>query len=85
MTEPKGLKSLTRVWSTRMLRSTRNRMRLAFSGFPQTPDDLEGGVGLAGAGGHDQQQALLAFGDGFDDPVDGFDLVVAGLLAGAVT
>jgi hypothetical protein len=35
-------------------------------GLPQPPDDLEGGVGFAGAGGHDQQHALLPLGDGFD-------------------
>jgi hypothetical protein len=27
--------------------------------LPQAPDDLEGGVGFAGAGGHDQQHAVL--------------------------
>ena len=52
--------------------------------FPEAPDDLEGGVGLAGAGGHDQQGALLAFGDGFDGAVDGDDLVVTRGLAGVV-
>jgi hypothetical protein len=32
--------------------------------LPQPPDDLEGGVGLAGAGGQDQQDALLPLGNG---------------------
>ena len=54
------------------------------AGLPQPPDDLEGGVGLAGAGGHDQQDAVLAPGDGLDGAVDGDELVVAGRLAGAV-
>ena len=53
-------------------------------GLPQTPDDLEGGVGLAGAGGHDEQDAVLALGDGLDGFVDGDALVVARLLAAAV-
>ena len=53
-------------------------------GLPQTPDDLEGGVGLAGAGGHDEQDAVLALGDGLDGLVDGDALVVARLLAAAV-
>ena len=52
-------------------------------GFPQAPDDLEGGVGLAGARRHDEQDAVLALGDGFDGLVDGDALVVARLLAAA--
>ena len=54
------------------------------AGLPQPPDDLKGGVGLAGAGGHDEQDAVLAFGDGFDRRVDGVDLVVARCFAAAV-
>ena len=54
------------------------------AGLPQPPDDLKGGVGLAGAGGHDEQDAVLALGDGFDRRVDGVDLVVARGLAAAV-
>ena len=54
------------------------------AGLPQAPDDLEGGVGLAGAGGHDEEDAVLALGDGFDGRVDGDALVVARLLAAAV-
>ena len=54
------------------------------AGLPQPPDDLEGGVGLAGAGRHDQQDAVLALGDGLDRRVDGVDLVVARGLAAAV-
>ena len=44
---------------------------LLAAGLPQAPDDLKGGVGLAGAGGHDQQDAVLALGDGLDGCVDG--------------
>jgi hypothetical protein len=51
--------------------------------LPQPPDDLEGGVGLAGAGGHDQQHAVLAARNGLDRAVDGVELVVARRLAGA--
>ena len=39
-------------------------------GLPQPPDDLERRVGLAGAGRHDQQDAVLALGDGLDRGVD---------------
>ena len=59
-------------------------MRFLRPGLPQPPDDLEGGVGLAGAGGHDEQDAVLALGDGLDGGVDGVDLVVARRLAAAV-
>ncbi len=52
--------------------------------LPQPPDDLEGGVGLARAGGHHQQDAILAAGDGVDRAVDGDELVVARRFAGAV-
>ena len=45
--------------------------------LPQPPDDLKGGVGFAGAGGHHQQDAVLASGDGLDRAVDGDQLVVA--------
>lgn len=37
------------------------------AGSLQLPDDLEGAVGLAGTGGHYQQDALLPPGDGLDD------------------
>ena len=57
---------------------------LLAAGLPQPPDDLKGGVGLAGAGGHDQQDAVLALGDGFDGCVDGIALVIARGLAAAV-
>ena len=53
-------------------------------GLPQPPDDLKGRVGLAGAGRHDQQDAVLALGNRFDRGVDGVDLVVARRLAAAV-
>ena len=52
--------------------------------LPQPPDDLKGGVGLAGAGRHDEQDAVAALGDGLDRGVDGVDLVVARGLAAAV-
>ena len=52
--------------------------------LPQPPDDLEGGVGLAGARRHDEQHALLASGHGFDRAVDGLDLIVARLFARSV-
>ncbi len=45
--------------------------------LPQAPDDLERGVGLAGAGRHHQQHAVAALGDGLDRGVDGVDLIVA--------
>ena len=57
---------------------------LLAAGLPQSPDDLKGGVGLAGACGHDQQDAVLALGDGLDGGVDGVALVVARGLAAAV-
>lgn len=40
---------------------------------------MEGGEGLSSAGGHDQQDAVLPFGDRFDRGVDGVALVVVGL------
>ena len=46
-------------------------------GLPKPPDDLKGGEGLAGAGGHDQQDAILAAGNGLDGLVDGQQLVIA--------
>ena len=55
------------------------------SRLPQPPDDLEGGVSLARAGGHDEQDAILSFGDGLDRGVDRVDLVVArGLVTAAL-
>ena len=41
------------------------------AGLPQAPDDLKGGVGLAGAGGHDEQNSVLALGNRFYGRVDG--------------
>ena len=52
--------------------------------LPQSPDDLEGGVGLPGARGHDEQEAVLPACDGIHRSVDGDELVVARCLAGAV-
>lgn len=40
-------------------------------GLPQPPDDLEGDEGLAGAGGHRQQDAFLPAQHGVDGQVDG--------------
>src|SRR3546814_750181 len=45
--------------------------------LPEAPDDLESGVGLAGAGGHDQQDAVVATGNGLNGAIDGDELVVA--------
>ena len=59
-------------------------MRFLRPAFHKPPDDLKGGVGLAGAGRHDEQDAILALGDGLDRGVDGVDLVVARGLAAAV-
>ena len=47
-------------------------------------DDLERGVGFAGACGHDQQDALLPARNDFDRAVDGGALVVARGLTGVV-
>src|SRR3546814_13977832 len=44
--------------------------------LPQPPDDLKGGVGLAGAGGHDQQNAILPTSDGLNSAIYGIGLVV---------
>ena len=52
--------------------------------LPQPPDDLKRRVGLAGAGRHDEEHAVLSLGDGLDGGVDGVDLVVARGLAAAV-
>ena len=38
---------------------------------------MEGGVGLAGAGRHDEENAVLASRNGFECAVDGVSLVVA--------
>ena len=48
--------------------------------FPEAVDDLEGGVGFAGARGHDEQDGgcCLRSGDGLDSAVDGDLLVIAG-------
>ena len=53
-------------------------------GLPEPPDNLERGVGLAGARRHDNQNAILSVGDCLDRAVDGVELVVTGRLAGAV-
>lgn len=52
--------------------------------LPESPDNLKGGEGLAGARGHDQQEALLPLGNGFDGLVDGDELVVTGSFVAAV-
>jgi len=53
-------------------------------GLPKPPNDLKGGEGLAGAGGHDQQNAVLAAGNCLDSSVDGQQLVIAWTLIAAV-
>ena len=50
----------------------------------QAPDDLKGGIGFAGAGGHDEHGAVLTLGNGFYCAVDGIELVVARCFAGCV-
>lgn len=41
-------------------------------------------LGFPSAGGHDEENARLAFGDGVDDVVDGYDLIIPrGLVGGA--
>ena len=45
---------------------------------------MEGGVGLAGAGGHHQQHTILPARHGLDRAVDGVHLVIARHAAGAV-
>ena len=52
--------------------------------LPQPPDDLKGGVGFAGSRGHDEQDAVAAFGNGLYRGVDGADLVIAGNFVAAV-
>jgi nucleotidyltransferase AbiEii toxin of type IV toxin-antitoxin system len=52
--------------------------------LPQPPDNLECSVGLPSASCHDQQHAILPFGDGFDRGIDRIGLVVTRSLAAAV-
>ena len=52
--------------------------------LPQSVNDLKGGIGFTGTGGHCQQDALLTFGNGLYSAVDGNLLVVAGVTTGAV-
>ena len=55
--------------------------------FQEPIDDLKGGVGLSGSGGHHQQKSLLPLGNGVHRPIDGDPLVVPGrisILAGIV-
>ena len=54
---------------------------LGFLCLPEPPDDLEGGVGLAGAGGHDEEKSFLLLGNGFEGAVDCLRLVVAWFFA----
>ena len=49
--------------------------------LPESPNDLEDGVGLACARGHDEEETAVAFGNGFHDAVDRLALVVAGLFS----
>ena len=57
---------------------------LLAAGLPQTPDDLERRVGLAGAGRHDQQHAVVALGNGLNRGVDRVHLIITRGLAAAV-
>ena len=57
---------------------------LDLAGAPEPPDDLKGGVGLAGAGRHYQQKAALSLGNRLDRAVDGHHLIVARGAATAV-
>ncbi|MCU0684831.1 MAG: hypothetical protein MUF34_21735 [Polyangiaceae bacterium] len=50
-------------------------------GLPEPPDNLKGGVGLAGARRHHEQEALLPPGHRLDRAVDGVHLVVVRRLA----
>ena len=45
---------------------------------------MEGCVGFTGAGGHDEKQAILTFGNGFKGAVDGLGLVVTRCFAAGV-
>ncbi len=58
----------------------------AFFGFrlPKTPNDLKGGEGLAGAGGHHQENTILTPSNGLHGRVDGQQLVIAWCLVAAV-
>ena len=58
----------------------------ALFGFalPQTPDDLKRRVGFSGAGGHDQQHAVLARCDGLHRAVYRVELVIARGFVGRV-
>src|ERR1035437_4974668 len=53
-------------------------------GFPQPPDNLKRGVGLAGARGHDEENSVLALCDGFYRGVDGIGLIVARRFSAAI-
>ena len=60
---------------------------LLHAAHEEAVDNLEGGVGLAGAGGHDEEDTPLPFRDAVEGAVDGDALVIAGrvaLLAGVV-
>ena len=52
--------------------------------LPQPVDDLKSRVRFACAGGHDQQDAVIAFGDGFHRAVDGDLLIVSWRATGAI-
>lgn len=54
---------------------------LGFARLPETPDDLEDRVGFSGPCGHDEEEALVTFGNSLDDAVDRLALVIARLLA----
>src|SRR5262249_18263060 len=54
------------------------------TGLPETPDDLERDESLSRAGRHHQQDAVLPFGDRFNDAVNRFGLVITRRLSAGV-
>src|SRR5205814_1165685 len=60
----------------------RCRVLVPFRG-PEFPADLEGDHGLAGTGGHSDQDAALAAENRLDDAINGNALVVVRYLSGA--
>ena len=57
---------------------------LLLAGLPETPDDLEGCVGLSGARRHDKQQSVLPFGYGLYRSIDRVHLIIARYLSAAI-
>ena len=65
------------VWSPRLLRSTRNRMRLRAGELDQPVADVAGGEGLAAAGRHLDQRARVVGGERALEVLDRLDLAAA--------